>query len=125
MGASFSQWQSQIGGHVYHQGNVKTRPSVHHRLSIFSHAAVEHLIGIVIIKGDGVKVAGAQAPAAAHTVVMVHMHLLGALVKDQAAVGALPLAAAAAPAQLGVDTGLAAAVLLGLARREPQPYRYF
>ena len=42
-------------------------------LRVFRHAAVEHLVGVVVVKDDGVKVAGAQAAAAADKIGRAHV----------------------------------------------------
>ena len=83
---------------------------------ILRHAAVQGRLGVVVGEVDSVKVARPQAAAAAHTAVLVHGHLSGLGVKDQAVVGALLLAAPAAAACLRVDLGLSAGVLLFLPR---------
>ena len=91
-------------------------PAVHHSLGVLRHAAVEVRLSVIVVKDDSVEVAGAQAPAAAHAAALVHGHLPPGGVKNQALVGALLLAPAAPPAGVIVDVGLAAAVLLLLAR---------
>ena len=91
-------------------------PSVHHRLGVLRHPAVEHLHGVVGGKADRVKVTGPQAPAAAHTMLQVHSHLFGRLIKDQSPVGTLLLALAASPASVCIDFRRTTAVLFGFAR---------
>ena len=104
-----------VGGHVHHQGDMELGPPVHHGLGILRHAAVEDFHCVGGGEGNGVKVAGPQAPAAAHAVFQVHSHLPGGLVEDQTLVGALPLAALAAPAEFGIDLGISVVVLLAFA----------
>ena len=101
-----------VGRNVLHQRYMEAGPPVHHRLGVLGHAAVQLLDRGPVGKLDGVKVAGADAAAAAHAGIGVDVHLAGGLVKDQAVVGALPLAAAAAAALVLVDQGDAVAVLL-------------
>ena len=105
-----------VGGYVHDQGNVELGPAVHHRLGILRHTAVQGRLGVVVGEVDSIEVAGPQAPATAHAVGLVHMHLPALLVKDKSTVGALLLAAAAAPAGLGIDSWFAAGMLLLFAR---------
>src|SRR5699024_6230044 len=88
----------------------------HHGLSIFRHAAIQIRAGVVVFKGNGVEIAGSQAPAAAYTVAGIYGHFPGGLVEYQALVGAFPLAFFAAPAKGRIDLGLAAAMLVLFAR---------
>ena len=100
------------GGDVADQRDVEGRPSVHHGLGVFGHAAVELLHGRVLREVDGVEVAGADAAAAAHAVRVVDCHLLPLLIEDQSVVGAFAHAPAASPAAVLADHGLAVAVLV-------------
>ncbi len=108
-----------VGGDVHHQGDVELGPPVHHRLGILRHTAVQGRLGVVVGEVDSIEVAGPQAPATAHAVGLVHMHLPALLVKDKSTVGALLLAAAAAPAGVRGDLRLATGVLLLLPRPGP------
>ena len=103
------------GGDVADQRDVEGRPSVHHGLGVFGHAAVELLHGRVLREVDGVEVAGADAAAAAHAVRVVDRHLLPLLVEDESVVGAFAHAAPASAAAVLIDHGLAVAVLVLLA----------
>ena len=95
---------------------MELRPTIHHRFGVLRHPAVQNLHRIVGSKADGVKVAGPQAPATAHTVGRVHRHLFGGLIKDQPSVGTLLLALPASPAGVGGNLRRSTAVLLGFAR---------
>ena len=82
---------------------MEVRTPIHNRLGVFRHTRIEHLVGVVFIKGDGVKVARAQTTPAANAMRMIDVHLAGRFIEHQTIVGALSLAAAASAADLLVD----------------------
>lgn len=103
-----------VGGYIHDQGNMEVWPSVDYSFGVFSHAAVEKGIGRVVIKGNGVKVAGSQTASAAYAAVQIDLHLAGVFIEDKAIVGTFLLAFAAASAKLRGNMGFSAAVLFGL-----------
>ena len=105
-----------VRGNVHDERNMEVRTPIHNRLGVFRHTRIEHLVGVVFIKGDGVKVARAQTTPAADAMRMIDVHLAGRFIEHQTIVGALALAAAASAADLLVDARLAVGMLLGLAR---------
>ena len=50
IGASFSQWQSQLGETSITSEIWKLGPPVHNSLGVFGHAAVQHLIGVGVVR---------------------------------------------------------------------------
>lgn len=105
-----------VWGHVHNQRNVEIRAAIDDSLGVFSHAGIEQLVGVAVVKADRVKVARAQAAAAADALVVIDVHLALLVVEHQTAVGAFALAATAAATDILVDARLAVGVLLGLAR---------
>jgi len=95
---------------------VEIRAAIDDSLGVFGHAGVEQFVGVAVVKADRVKVARAQAAAAADALVVIDVHLALLVVEHQTAVGAFALAAAAAATDILVDARLAVGVLLGLAR---------
>ena len=71
MGASFSQWQSQLGLTSCTREMWKQGRPAHTACGVLGHLAVQHLIGAVALGIDGVKVAGTDAAAAALALVVV------------------------------------------------------
>lgn len=94
---------------------MQARTSVHDRLCVLRHAAVQQGVSGIVVKLDRIEVAGAQTAAAADTVVLIDVHLARCLVKYQTAVGAFFLTAHAAAAAIDIDGWFAAAVLITLA----------
>ena len=97
-----------VRGYIHDQRHMEARTPIDDGLGVFRHAAVELLIGGVVIKDDGIKIAGPQASAAAHAVLRVHVHLARLFIKDKAAIGALFLALAASAAGILLNVRLAA-----------------
>ena len=55
-----------VGRNVDHQADMEIRPVLHHRFCILGHAAVQLVVGIVVLILNGVEVAVCKAAPAAH-----------------------------------------------------------
>ena len=89
--------------------------AVYYRFGVFCHTAVQLLCSRVVDEPDSVEVAGAQAPAAAHAVFRVYVHLFRGFIEFQTLVRAFPHTALAAATDLRVDGRLSIGVLCLLA----------
>ena len=105
-----------IGRNVNDQRNVEARSSVHHGFRIFSHAAIQHLVRVIVFEANGIEIASAETSAATNAFFGIDRHFLGFFVENKSAVCALTQTKTATAAFGFFDKGLAAAVLFCFAR---------
>ena len=101
-------------GHVLDQTDMEVGTAIADRLGVLGHLLVQQHHGAVLHGVDGVKVAGANAAAAADAVVGVDL-CLAVLTELDAVVGTAVQAMVAATTAALADPGLALGVLLHLA----------
>ena len=96
------------GRNVDDERDVESRAVLHDGLGVLGDLAVHNVVGLVVVGGNGVLGADADAPAAAHAAALVDGAL--AVFNDGRAVGTFPGAHTAAHAQVLLDVRLAGVV---------------
>ena len=104
-----------VGADVLHQTDVEAGAACADGGGILGHLAVQHLVGAVVLRVDGVKVAGTDAAAAALALCLINDGLVVLVVGDGVR-AALLGAAVAAAAQALLHRRVTGSVLLHLAR---------
>ena len=102
------------GGNVDDQAHVEVGAAIHYGPAVLRHFFAQNLTAVVAGGEDGVEVAGPQAPAASHALIVVDGGF-AIPAKGDGVVGALAGAGPAACTAGLVHVGLAAGVLFHLA----------
>ena len=78
-----------VGRNVNDQRNVEARSSVYHGFRIFSHAAIQYFVGVIVFETDGIEIASAETSAATDALFRVDRHFLRFIVENKTTVCAL------------------------------------